>query len=97
MCKWCGKKYGSNYHQLYWFFWFLVRLDFDKSFRSLYHLFNKKAYEEWFDKFHSLDRVRLTLKEVSRYPVDMDIPDEYIDEIASMTTVEYFNFYYGLK
>ena len=52
MCYTCGDKYGSIKHQLYWFKYFLYKGDFEKACRSLYHLFNKKAYRKWFNKYH---------------------------------------------
>ena len=94
MCHTCGDKYGSVKHQLYWFVYFLYRCDFKKSFRSLYHLFNKKAYRAWFNEYHE-DKV-LSVR-LQKSIIDCDPPDEYIDYISSMEPLDYMNMIFILE
>jgi hypothetical protein len=98
MCKICNHKYGSIYHQLYWFVFFLKKKDFTKAKTSIYHLFNKKAYKKWFEKRHELQRMSMIYDYCKIAPVDDDYAaDGYIEEAFNMDIIDFFNKYYNLK
>jgi hypothetical protein len=94
MCKFCGYKYGSTKHQLYWLFIFLFS-DFKKFKLTFYHLFNRKAYRKWFNEYYYNSMIRLQLSEIRT--IDRDAPDDYIDYLVKLEPLEYLNMRYGLK
>ena len=97
MCKICGYKYGSNKHQLYWLKYFLIHRDFEKAKTTFYHLINRKAYRKWFAEHHREDKYSMIYNELNNNILRSDHPDEYVEYLCNIDTVDYFNEWYNLK
>lgn len=95
MCTICKYKYGSNEHLFYWAKYFLLRRDFDKFFRTVYHILNRKAYREWMNEHHKNKHIFLGL-ELCTNIGPLEAPDEYVDYISSLDATDTLNEYYGL-
>lgn len=94
MCKICKDKYGSTHHQLYWFKYFFVRLDFRKAFLSIYHLLDKNEYRAWFNNRYSNKKELLILNSLTRKRNDfLEEPEEYLDYIFELDALDYYNEY----
>jgi hypothetical protein len=96
MCRICKDKYGSNHHQLYWFRYFILRLDFRKAFLSIYHLLDKNEYRTWFNNRYSSKKELLILNSLmckKHKDNFLEEPDEYIDYLAELDALDYYNEY----
>lgn len=92
MCKGCGYKFGSTRHLLYWLKHFIVNKDFSKAKKTLYHLVNRKAHREWFNKKNELKALQLSFLLVSEGCTEA--PDEYVDWLSEQEPIDLFNDYY---
>lgn len=73
-----------------------MKLDFRKAFLSIYHLLDKDEYRVWFNNMYSNKKELLILDSLvrKRHKNDfMEVPEEYIDYIAELDALDYYNEY----